>query len=163
MANIQVHREPKLSTPSMLREWEPLRMMRNLLQWEPFGELMPSVNERTLAEYMPDIEVEETKSGFVLRADMPGVKQSDIDVSLTGNRLKISGKRERESKEHSDTFYVYERSYGSFARALTLPADVDAAKIRAELRDGVLTIDLPKTTAMQSHKIDVKGAPPHKG
>lgn len=163
MANILVRREPRAPMSSIARDWEPLRAMHDLLQWDPFRELAPSMPERAMAEYVPNLEVQETKTGFVLRADMPGVKLSDIDVSLTGNRLTLSGKRESESREKGEAFYVYERSYGAFTRSLTLPADVDPSKIRAELRDGVLTIDLPKTVAMQPQKIEVKGAPPQKG
>jgi HSP20 family protein len=150
---------------SIARDGEPLRAMRDLLQWDPFRELAASMPERAMAENVPNLEVQETKTGFVLRADLPGVKLSDVGVSLTGNRLTLSGKRESESesKEKGEAFYLYERSYGAFTRSLTLPADVDPSKIHAELRDGVLTIELPKTIAMQSQKIEVKGAPPQKG
>ena len=70
------------------------------------------------------------------RVDLPGVQEKDLDVKLTQNRLSISGRREQEKSEKDDTYYTYERSYGSFTRAFTLPEGVDGDKIRAELKEG---------------------------
>jgi HSP20 family protein len=70
--------------------------------------------------FVPDFEVKETKEGFVFKADVPGIKEKDLEITMTGNRLTISGKREAEMEERSDTYYACERSYGSFTRAFTL-------------------------------------------
>ncbi|HEY5373189.1 MAG TPA: HSP20 family small heat-shock protein, partial [Polyangiaceae bacterium] len=107
------------------------------------------------AAFSPDFDVKETKEGFVFRADVPGIKDADLDVRLTQNRLSISGKRESEKEEKGDTFYTSERSYGSFTRAFTLPQGVDADKIKAELKEGVLTLMVPKKPEAQPKKIDV--------
>lgn len=91
----------------------------------------------------------------MFRADVPGAEDSDLDVKLTQNRLSISGKRESEKSEKGDTFYTNERSYGSFTRSFTLPEGVDADKIRAELKEGVLTLSIPKRPEVQPKKIAV--------
>ena len=91
---------------------------------------------------------------------MPGVRESDIEVLLTGNRLTISGKREQESEGRSDRYYTYERSYGTFSRSFTLPDGADGDSLRASLEGGVLEITVPKKPEVQPKKIDVKSAPP---
>lgn len=73
-------------------------------------------------------EVKETKEAFIFKADLPGIKAEDLDVVLTQNRLTIRGKREAEKSEKGETFYTFERSYGSFARSFTLPEGVDSKR-----------------------------------
>jgi HSP20 family protein len=111
-----------------------------------------------LQAFAPDFDVKETKDGFVFKADLPGVKESDLEVRLTQNRLTIAGKRESEKTDKGDTFYTYERSSGAFSRTFTLPDGVDADKIKAELKNGVLTVELPKPPELQPKKIAVKSA-----
>jgi HSP20 family protein len=131
--------------------------MRDLLRWDPFREMAPLWNrfERGAAEWMPSFEVRETQDSYVFKADLPGVKKEDVDVSLRGNRLQISGKRESEKENKDDTYYTYERSYGSFTRAFTLPAEIDAEHVHSELKDGVLTLAIPKKAAAQARKIPI--------
>jgi len=159
MSNIAIQRES--ANQSMLparyaaREWDPFRAMRDLLRWEPFADLAPSFSALENAVFSPAFDVKETKEGFVFRADVPGVKDADLDVKLTQNRLRVSGKRESEKTEKGDTFYTTERSYGSFTRSFTLPEGVEADKIRAELKEGVLTLSVPKKPESQPKKIAV--------
>lgn len=159
MANIAVQKEtgPQVPVPARAfpREWDPFRAMRELLRWEPFGELAPSFRALEGAAFSPDFDVKETTEGFVFTADVPGVKEGDLDIRLTQNRLSISGKRESEKTEKGDQFYTTERSYGSFTRAFTLPDGVQADKISAELKGGVLTLMLPKKPEVLPKKIDV--------
>ncbi|MEI9941894.1 MAG: HSP20 family small heat-shock protein [Pseudomonadota bacterium] len=159
MSNIAVHREngnqPSLSARYSAREWDPFRAMRELVRWEPFGELSPSFRELQSAAFSPNFEVKETKDGFVFRADVPGVKDADLDVKLTQNRLSISGKRDSEKTEKGDTYFTSERSYGSFSRSFTLPDGVDVDQLKAELKEGVLTLSLPKKPESQPKKIAV--------
>jgi HSP20 family protein len=142
-----------------MAEWNPLRSMRDLLRWDPFREMSPLWDryEQQLQRdaWLPDFEVRETKDSYVFKADVPGVKKEDIDVSLSGNRLQVTGKREAEKETKEDTFYAYERSYGSFTRAFTLPADIDADHVRTELKDGVLTLTIPKKVEAQAKKIPI--------
>jgi HSP20 family protein len=159
MANIAVQKEtgPQVPVPArqLTREWDPFRAMRELLRWEPFGETLPSFRAFEGAVFAPDFDVKETKEGFVFTADVPGVKEGDLDIRLTQNRLSISGKRETEKTEKGDQFYATERSYGSFTRAFTLPEGVQADKINAELKGGVLTLMIPKNPEALPKKIEV--------
>lgn len=156
MANISVQRTSadKPAAP-VAREWEPFRALREIFRWDPFAEMMPSALAEPSA-FAPAFEVKETKDAFVFKADLPGVKESDLDVRLTQNRLSVAGKRESEKSEKSDTYYTYERSFGSFSRTFTLPEGVDADQIKASMKDGVLTIELPKRPELQPKKVAVK-------
>jgi HSP20 family protein len=155
MANIV--RKPE-NQPAQLAEWDPFRVMRNWLRWDPFGEMQPYMGqlEQRMPEMLAQFEVKETKEGYVFKADVPGVKDEDIDITLAGNRLTISGKRQAEKTEETDTFYAYERSYGAFSRSFTTPEGVDIEHIRTELKAGVLTVVLPKRPEVQPRRIDVK-------
>jgi HSP20 family molecular chaperone IbpA len=119
MANI-IRRgsEPRtMSRPSTGEwTWDPFRVMRDLMRWDPFAELEPvSGRERAFA---PRFDVKETNSAYVFRADLPGVKESDLDISLTGNQLRVSGERSEERVEESDRSYVSEVSYGELLARL---------------------------------------------
>ena len=136
--------------------WEPLRIMRELMGWDPFGEMLPSWNREAM-EFAPRFEVKETKDAYVFKADLPGVEEKDLDITLTGNRLTVAGKREEEKREEGDTYYAFERSYGTFTRAFTLPEGADLEHVDAELKSGVLTISLAKKPEHQPKKISLKG------
>ena len=126
--------------------------------WDPFRQMVPFYpGEEQPVRFTPDFEVKETKEGFVFKADLPGLKEKDLEITMTGNRLTISGKREAEMEEKTDTYYACERSYGSFTRAFTLPEGTDAGNhSRAELKEGVLTLLLPKKPELQPRRIELK-------
>jgi HSP20 family protein len=156
MANVSIQKgNGDKPSPIHAREWEPFRAFRELLRWDPFAEMIPTLAGET-AGFVPAFDVKETKEGFVFTADLPGVKESELEVRLAQNRLTISGKRESEKTEKNDTYYTYERSSGSFSRTFTLPEGVDSDKIKAELKNGVLTVELPKPPELQPRKIAVK-------
>jgi HSP20 family protein len=117
------------------RESEPFRILREMLRWDPFEQMRP-VWSGELAAYSPAFDVKETKESFVFKADVAGVKEQDLEVTSTGNRLTVSGKRESEKEEKSDTYYACERSYGSFTRSFTLPEQADIAHIKPNSRVG---------------------------
>ena len=162
MSNITVRKGDAGQITAPAREWDPLRMMRDLVRWDPFREMAPvwAVEDRYVDAFAPAFEVKETKEGYVFKADVPGIKEQDLEITLTGNRLAVSGKREAEQQEQTDTFYAYERSYGAFTRAFTLPEGADTEHIRAEMKDGVLNLVLPKLPEMQPRKIAVKADKP---
>ena len=108
--------------------------------------------------FVPDFEVKETKEAIVLKADLPGIKLGDIDVQVHGSQLTIAGKRDREETKEGERYTMFERSYGSFARAFTLPETVNAQALEAELQDGVLTLTLPKIPEAKPQKITVRAA-----
>jgi HSP20 family protein len=138
-----------------IAEMEPFRRLREWMRWDPFQEMARIFPEERL-EFSPAFEVLETKDAYLFKADLPGVAEEDIDVSISGNRLTVCGKREEEKKETTDRYYAYERSYGDFTRSFTLPEGVDTDHIRSELSRGVLTLVLPKTEEAQPKKISIK-------
>jgi HSP20 family protein len=107
--------------------------------------------------FIPDVDIQDTPTAYVFKADLPGMKEKDVEVSLTGNRLTLSGKREEEKREEKASYYACERSYGAFTRSFTLPAGVDSQHVLADLKDGVLKVTVPKRADVQPKKIPVNG------
>lgn len=143
-------------TQEALTPFDPMRMMRDFWRMDPFREagLWKSFSE-PMTSFEPTFDVKETKDGYVLKADVPGVKENDIHVSVHGDRLQISGSRESEKEDRGDTYYTCERSYGSFVRSFTLPSDADAEKIKADLSNGVLSVMLVKRADAKTKQIPV--------
>jgi HSP20 family protein len=139
--------------------FDPFEMMRDLVRWDPFAELGTATRE---AGFVPSFEVKETKEAYVFKADLPGIRDEDLDISLTGNRLTVSGKREEEKREEDDHFYAYERSYGTFSRSFTLPEGCDAEHAEADLSNGVLTVSIAKRPEVKPKRIEVKKLQPAK-
>ena len=155
MANLIRRNEPQREAMPATA-WEPFRLMRDLMNWDPFAEMLPAVTGEAMV-FTPRFEVKETKDAYLFKADLPGIEEKDLDISLTGNRLTVSGKREAEERQESDTYYAYERTYGSFSRSFTLPDGADVDHAEAELRSGVLTLSVPKKPEHQPRKISLKG------
>ena len=105
----------------------------------------------------PAIDVAEEKDTIVVRAEVPGCKADDIEISVYGNKLTISGEKKLEEEKKEKNYYHVESTYGSFRRELTLPTDVDQEKINAECKNGILTVTLPKAAKARSIKVKVKG------
>jgi HSP20 family protein len=135
--------------------WDPYRIVRDALRWDPFREVEAVLRSPDYRSFAPAFDVAETKDGYVFRADLPGVKEEDLEISLTGTRLAISGRREREAHDQNDTFYASERSYGGFTRTFTLPEGVDGENVHAELKNGVLVLTVPKKPEVQPKKIQL--------
>jgi HSP20 family protein len=156
MSAISVSRkdEREVPGPFVRREFEPFRLMRELFRWDPFQEMRPIWSGEPTA-YAPAFDIKETKDAFVFKADLPGVKEQDLQVTSTGNHLTISGKREVEKEEREETYYTYERSFGSFTRAFTLPDFADVEHVKAELKNGELNIVVPKMAAAVAKRIPV--------
>jgi HSP20 family protein len=108
--------------------------------------------------WSPDIDMIDRKDEIVLRADLPGLEQKDIEVTVQEGTLTIRGARQEERAEKEEDYYVAERWAGSFARTITLPAGIDADRIKATFKNGVLEVHLPKTAKAQEKKIEVKAA-----
>lgn len=155
MRSIVPRRQSDVSTERRTT-WDPFEMMREMLRWEPFREFEPMMRP-TEGVWTPAFDVKETKEAFLFKADVPGLKEEDLDISITGNRLTVTGKREEEKKEEDEKYYSYERSYGSFSRTFTLPEGVDLEHIRAEMKEGVLTLNVPKLPEVQPKRISISG------
>jgi HSP20 family protein len=131
--------------------------MRQLMRWDPFAGLSPLSQNGELG-FVPAFDVKETNDAFVLHADLPGINNEDLDIQITDNRLIIEGKRESSQTEKNERYYTYERSFGSFSRAFTLPSGVSADKIAAELTSGVLTVRIPKDPDAKPKQVAVKSS-----
>jgi HSP20 family protein len=112
----------------------------------------------TLGEWSPKVDVTETKDTMTVKAELPGVEQADIGLSLRDNVLTIKGEKHEETEEKDKRYHRVERAYGAFVRALRLPADVDGSKASATFKDGVLTIIMPKAAEATGTTIPVKAA-----
>lgn len=108
--------------------------------------------------FSPKIDVTDTEKEIKVHAELPGMDEQDIDVSLTRNGLTIKGEKKEEKEDKGKDYYHMERSYGSFSRIIPLPVEVDEAGIKASFKKGVLTITLPKTrkAVEETKKISVK-------
>ncbi len=141
---------------SMIR-WEPFREVLNLRQaMDKFmedGLRYPGVfTEGT----MPSVDIFETDNDFVVKASVPGVKQEDLDISIVGATLTIKGEIKAEEEQKGKNYYRQECRYGSFARSLTLPAELNADKAEANMENGILTLTIPKMEKAKPKAIKVK-------
>jgi HSP20 family protein len=127
--------------------WDPFRAMDALLRWQP--------SEETTPVFAPKVDVKETKDGFVLSADLPGVKESDIHVSVDGSVLTISGHRDEEQRTEEEHYHAVERTHGGFSRSYELPETADLGGVKAELKNGVLTVQVGKKPEAQPRSIPV--------
>lgn len=143
------------------REWEvpfvSLQREMNRLFDSFFGGLSPSPwasLERGSAEsFNPRIDVSETDKEIKISAELPGMDENDIDVSLTKDTLTIKGEKKEEKEDKGKDYYRMERSYGSFARTIPLPVEVNTDKVEATFKKGILSVMIPKTaTAIEKTK-----------
>jgi HSP20 family protein len=107
------------------------------------------------ADFVPHINLSESESGYEVSVDLPGVKPEDVSVELHENQLTISGKRQSDAEHKDKTFHRVERRYGEFRRVITVPVAVDESRIAADYRDGVLTVQLPKSEKVKPTRIQV--------
>ncbi|HUC60538.1 MAG TPA: Hsp20/alpha crystallin family protein [Alphaproteobacteria bacterium] len=121
-----------------------------------FGRFFGMEPELTL----PAVDVNEDDKAFTVMAELPGLEEKDVEVTVSGDMLVIKGEKKLEKEEKNKNFYLSERSFGAFQRAFALPKGVDQAKIAASFGKGVLTVTLPKSaeTQKQQKKIEVKAA-----
>ena len=154
----------------VMQRW---RSGKGLIPWRPFRELenieqhfedvfdrswLPAVWRRIPSLEMgwaPAVEVFEKEGKFVVKAELPGIKEGDMDISVVDNTLTIKGEKKTESEVKEEDYYCCECSYGSFSRSIALPSNVDAKKIAASYEDGVLEIILPKASEVKPKKISV--------
>ena len=126
--------------------------------WPGFFEPLRTVGSKIANFFSPSSEAAKTVEKYEINMELPGVDESDIDVSLDGNMLTISGEKRSQHEEKGKTFFFSERTFGAFQRSFRVPDDVDASKIGAGFAKGVLTVTLPKTTPAESEarKINVR-------
>jgi len=140
-----------------MSEWDPFRLMREMMRWDPLRGMMPRLEQDV---WMPHFDVRENGSSIKIVADVPGVKRDALEISVMGNRLVVSGRREHEERSKDENLHVWERQSGQFTRTFTLPDNVDFDHITSELREGVLTIAVPLKAGSRSRKIQIGGSAP---
>ncbi len=143
----------------------------NLVPWRPFRELTSFRGEvdrlfeelwgrwpqrATEGEWAPSLDISETKDKVLVKVELPGVDPKDIDVTLRGDLLTIKGERKQEKEEKEENYHRIERVYGSFCRALRLPAEAEYEKVNATYKDGVLKLEIPKKEEAKTRKIAIE-------
>ena len=102
------------------------------------------------------MDITEDDKEYLVKADLPEIKKDEVKVTVENGVLSISGERKSEKEEKNKKFHRIERSYGSFERTFTMPEDADSAKMKAEFKEGVLRVHVPKNPVAQPKKIDIK-------
>ena len=123
-----------------------------------FGDFFESHEGRTDTEetsWVPTVDISETENGYEIRAELPGVSEKDVNVSVTDNVLTVKGEKRQEEKTEGKDYHRVERRYGSFQRRFTLPRNVETDTIKAGFKDGVLTLGIPKPEAVKPTEIPI--------
>jgi HSP20 family protein len=141
--------------------WEPAREINSLQQemnrlFGTFFDGPAGGGAGSARRWMPAMDLVETEDQFVLRADLPGLTEADVEVSLEDNVLTVSGERKAEHEEKREGFYRLERATGAFNRSLTLPKGVDGDAITARFDNGVLEVRIPKPAADKPRKVQIQ-------
>lgn len=149
-------------------------MINTLARYEPLQELEEIQNrlssffgrspgrrrnghgDLALADWAPTADISEDENEYVIKAELPELKKEDVKVTVENGVLTISGERKFEKEEKNKKYHRVERAYGRFARSFALPGDADASKVKAEFKDGMLTVHLPKSEKAKPKQIEVK-------
>jgi HSP20 family protein len=126
-----------------------------LFEGSRFNLLAPFAEEFPLTRWTPPCDVFETAKEIVIKAELPGLTKEDVNVSVENNLLTVSGERKFEEETRRENYHRIEFAYGEFRRSFTLPQFVDAAKITAAFKDGILTLKLPKREEAKPKQIEV--------
>ena len=141
-------------------DWDPFRDLFDLQKQinKLFDSSFSRLPQQFVSEdiFTPVIDLYEKDNEYVVEAELPGLKQNEINVSMEDDILTISGERKREKEVKRENFYRSERSYGKFVRRIALPQDADKEKVKASYKDGVLKVSIPKSEEAKPKKIDVK-------
>lgn len=143
-----------------LVRWDPAREL-DTLQGEmnrlfsSFFDTPTSRNGAAARRWIPAMDLVETEDHFVLKADLPGVLENDVNIELESNVLTISGERKTEHEAKKDGYYRIERSHGAFSRALTLPEGIDPGAVTANFDNGVLEVRIPKPAEAKPRRVQI--------
>jgi HSP20 family protein len=136
-------------------QWNPFAILSGLMDWwDPFGVMHSSARGQSFA---PAFDGRDTEEAYVLEADLPGLQEDDLEMSVTGTQLSVSGKRDSGQRERAGRFFCAERAYGRFSRTFTLPDDAELDRVNAKFSDGVLRVEIPKRATARTRRVDVAG------
>jgi len=138
--------------------WEPLRELGSLQNEmnRLFNTVVDSPNSgASLRRWVPAMDLVESGEAFVLRADLPGMREEDVSIEFEDNVLTVAGERKSEHEEHDEGFHRVERAFGSFSRSLTLPKGIDPEAITAAFDNGVLEVRIPKPVESRPRRISI--------
>ncbi len=145
----------------------------NLVKWDPFTELEDVSNHLnrifkrfpvrtepdrellTMADWTPTVDITETDAAYLIKGEIPGVNKEDVKITIEDGMVTMRGERKMEKEEKNKEFHRIERSYGSFMRSFRVPDDVDEAAVKAEFKDGMINVTLPKSAKAKSKAINV--------
>lgn len=130
------------------------RFSRMLSRWPARG--TGAREALTTADWAPTVDISETDSEYLVKAEIPEVDKKDVKVTVQDGLLTIQGERKQEKEEKGKKFHRIERSYGTFMRTFDIPDGVDDQKLKAEFKDGMLVVHLPKTEKVKTRTIEVK-------
>jgi len=140
--------------------WNPFHEFENLLERynRASGNSLSSRNNGDLsfADWAPSVDIDEQEDKYLIKAELPGVDKNDIDVKLDNGMLRLRGEKHTGSETKEGKRHRSERFYGTFARSFTLPEQIDADKVDASYKDGVLTLAIPKKELAKPKSIDIK-------
>ena len=151
----------ELTTWTPLREVTPFRDFERMRRemdrlWDSFFDVGLKKEGKNEVQWLPTLDISETKNDLVVKAELPGMDLKDIDVSLNDVMLTIKGERKQEKEEKEENYHLVERTYGSFYRSVRLPKEVKHDKVKASFKNGVLKIVLPKSEETKKKEVKVK-------
>ena len=144
-----------------LVKWDPLRELEDVSsslsrifgrfpnRTEPDRELL------TMADWAPSVDISETDQAYSIKGEIPGVRKEDVKVTIEDGMVTMRGERKLEKEDHNQKFHRVERAYGSFVRSFRLPDDADESQAKAEFKDGMIAVTLPKSERAKTKAINV--------
>lgn len=149
---------------NLLAKWDPFRELEDVhnrlthLLGRPESRLMGRGESESMpmTEWSPEVDIREDEKEYLIQADLPGMKREDIKVTVENGALSITGERKTEKEEKGKKYHRIERTYGSFERTFMLPDNTDPKKLKAEFKDGVLHVHLPKSEEAAKKALEVK-------
>jgi HSP20 family protein len=142
----------------MIVRWNPWNELNRLQRElnELFERRFEGEQETEEPRWRPQMDIYEDGERFVLSAELPGIEPGQVEINVENDLLTLSGERTLEHEDQRESYHRIERTYGKFARSFTLPKSVDAEKIAAQFKNGVLTVTIPKKAEVQPRQINVK-------
>lgn len=141
-----------------LTRWQPKGGLRPYTAFDSdLDDLLNNFLERRGEEkfWAPSVDILDDKDAYMVKAELPGLKKEDIEVSVENGILTIKGERKFEDEEKKENYHRIERRYGCFSRSVSLPGDINSDKVKASYKDGVLAVEIPKSEKAKAKKVDI--------